>query len=67
MVARTGEGWRRTLNNGSFAVHRIGSESERRQVASVDELVGLLGSEFGIRVPEHTALKQVLARLIVAT
>ncbi|VVM96940.1 N-hydroxyarylamine O-acetyltransferase [Pseudomonas fluorescens] len=67
MVARTGEGWRRTLNNGSFAIHRIGSESERRQVAGVDELVGLLKSEFGIRMPEHEPLKRVLERLMVAT
>ncbi|MBD9586818.1 arylamine N-acetyltransferase [Pseudomonas sp. PDM03] len=67
MVARTGEGWRRTLNNGSFAIHRMGGESERLQVTDVDELVGLLEREFGIRVPEHTTLKQVLARLIVAT
>ena len=64
MVARTGEGWRRTLNNGSFAIHHIGSESERRQVANVDELIGLLQSEFGIRVPEHAQLKRVLERLI---
>ncbi|WP_223452250.1 MULTISPECIES: arylamine N-acetyltransferase family protein [unclassified Pseudomonas] len=66
MVARTGEGWRRTLNNGSFAIHRMGGESERWQVTDVDELVGLLGREFGIRVPEHATLKQVLAQLIVA-
>ncbi|MHC8371372.1 arylamine N-acetyltransferase family protein [Pseudomonas sp. MDT1-85] len=64
MVARTGEGWRRTLNNGSFAIHRMGSDSERRQVADVEELIGLLESEFGIRVPAHEALKRVLERLI---
>jgi N-hydroxyarylamine O-acetyltransferase len=64
MVARTGEGWRRTLNNGSFAIHRQGRESERRQVADVDELVGVLESEFGIRVPEHLKLQQVLGRLL---
>ncbi|WP_447789296.1 arylamine N-acetyltransferase family protein [Pseudomonas farris] len=64
MVARTGEGWRRTLNNGSFAIHRMGSESERRQVADVDELIGLLESEFGIRVPAQEVLKRVLERLI---
>ncbi|MFY0728044.1 arylamine N-acetyltransferase family protein [Pseudomonas sp. NFX15] len=63
-VARTGEGWRRTLNNGSFAIHRIGHGSERRQVADVQELVGLLESEFGIRVSEHSQLIQVLKRLI---
>lgn len=64
MVARTGEGWRRTLNNGSFAIHRIGNESERRQITAVADLVRLLESEFGIRVPEHAHLKQVLGRLI---
>ncbi|MCP1500852.1 N-hydroxyarylamine O-acetyltransferase [Pseudomonas migulae] len=64
MVARTGEGWRRTLNNGSFAIHRIGSESERWQISQVADLVRLLESEFGIRVPEHAHLKQVLGRLI---
>ncbi|MDB5994049.1 MAG: N-hydroxyarylamine O-acetyltransferase [Pseudomonas sp.] len=64
MVARTGEGWRRTLNNGSFAIHRTGSESERRQVVDVDELVGLLQDEFGIRVPKHPKLIQTLERLI---
>ena len=64
MVARTGEGWRRTLNNGSFAIHRIGSETERRQVTDVDELLGLLRSEFDIRVPRDVALRRVIEGLI---
>ncbi|TPG79681.1 arylamine N-acetyltransferase family protein [Pseudomonas arsenicoxydans] len=64
MVARTGDGWRRTLNNGSFAIHRLGHESERRQVANVGELVGVLQNEFGIRVPENEGLRTVLERLI---
>ncbi|OYQ00899.1 arylamine N-acetyltransferase [Pseudomonas mandelii] len=67
LVARTGDGWRRTLNNGSFAIHRVGAESERRQVADVEELIGLLEGEFGIRVPEHAQLRQVLGRLIQVT
>jgi N-hydroxyarylamine O-acetyltransferase len=64
MVARTGEGWRRTLNNGSFAIHRIGLESERRQAVDVQELVGVLESEFGIRVPQSAGLMQALGKLI---
>jgi N-hydroxyarylamine O-acetyltransferase len=64
MVARTGDGWRRTLNNGSFAIHRVGRESERRQVVDVDELVGVLQDEFGIRVPENAQLKRRLEQLI---
>ncbi|PVZ55583.1 arylamine N-acetyltransferase [Pseudomonas sp. B1(2018)] len=66
MVARTGEGWRRTLNNGSFAIHRIGHDSERREVTDVQQLVGLLDSEFGIRVPEQAQLVKTLERLIAA-
>ena len=66
MVARTGEGWRRTLNNGSYAIHRIGHDSERREVTDVQELIGLLGSEFGIRVPEQAQLARTLERLIAA-
>jgi N-hydroxyarylamine O-acetyltransferase len=65
MVARTGEGWRRTLNNGSFAIHRLGHDSERRQVADVQELLSLLESEFDIRVPEHETLMRTLECLIV--
>ncbi|MCW8277201.1 arylamine N-acetyltransferase [Pseudomonas sp. PCH199] len=64
MVARTGEGWRRTLNNGNFAIHRLGRDSERRQVADVRELIALLDSEFGIRVPAHATLVRTLERLI---
>ncbi|MEO4017000.1 arylamine N-acetyltransferase family protein [Pseudomonas rossensis] len=64
MVARTGEGWRRTLNNGSFAIHRIGRDTERRQVTDVDELMGVLRSEFDIRVPREAALRRVIEGLI---
>ncbi|MGH8389757.1 MAG: arylamine N-acetyltransferase family protein [Pseudomonas sp.] len=64
MVARTGEGWRRTLNNGSFAIHTMGGESERRQVADVQELTALLKHEFGIRVPDRPSLIRTLERLI---
>ncbi|MFJ7285685.1 arylamine N-acetyltransferase [Pseudomonas sp. NPDC099000] len=67
MVARTGDGWRRTLNNGSFAIHRVGAESERQQVTDVDELIGVLTREFGIRVPENAGLRRVLGRLIQVT
>ncbi|MGY2338224.1 arylamine N-acetyltransferase family protein [Pseudomonas sp. SDO5532_S415] len=64
MVARTGEGWRRTLNDGSFAIHRMGHDSERRQVVDVQELLALLESEFGIRVPQHQTLIRTLEHLI---
>lgn len=64
MVARTGDGWRRTLNNGSFAIHRTGHASERHEVADVAELIDLLQLEFGIRLPAHAGLRQTLVRLV---
>ena len=64
MVARTGEGWRKTLNNGSFAIHRMGASSERREVAQVGELIELLAREFGLHLPDLPHLRQALARVI---
>ena len=64
MVTRTGDGWRKTLNNGSFAVHRMGAESERRDVADVEDLLDLLEVEFGIRGAIPQLLRPVLGRLI---
>lgn len=64
MVARTGEGWRRTLNNSSFAIHRIGQESERREITGLDELVEVLNREFSIRLPEHAQVRRALAKLL---
>ncbi|TDK53549.1 arylamine N-acetyltransferase family protein [Pseudomonas moraviensis] len=64
MVARTGPGWRKTLNNGSFAIHHMGAHSERREVADVDELIELLRREFDLQVPYSPRLRQALARVI---
>lgn len=64
MVARTGEGWRKTLNNGSFAVHRLGANSERREVTQVDELIELLAREFALHLPDLPHTRQSLARMI---
>ncbi|MGH8374362.1 MAG: arylamine N-acetyltransferase family protein, partial [Pseudomonas sp.] len=36
------------------------------EVTDVQELIGLLGSEFGIRVPEQAQLVRTLERLIAA-
>jgi len=64
MVARTGDGWRKTLNNGSFAIHHMGADSERREVADVDELMKLLRHEFDLQVPDSPRVRQALSRVI---
>ncbi len=64
MVARIGDGWRKTLNNGSFAIHHMGADSERREVADIDELMKLLRREFDLQVPDSLRVRQALARVI---
>lgn len=64
IAARTGPGLRKTLNNGSFAIHRLGQASERVQLQSVDQVLSVLRDEFGIQVPEHPDLRGIIERLI---
>lgn len=64
IVARVAEGGRRTLRNGSYALHRIGFESERRQITDVDELVLVLESEFKLRLPQNPEMRPTLTKLI---
>ncbi|MNN76404.1 Arylamine N-acetyltransferase [compost metagenome] len=64
MVARTGDGLRKTLNGNSYAVHRIGQESERRLITDADELIDLLEQEFGLRVPPRELLRPAIVGLL---
>lgn len=65
-VARTGDGMRRTLNNGSYAVHRLGAASERRVLPDVDAVLQVLRSDFALRLPEDPALRAAIARQLAA-
>lgn len=64
IVARTGHRLRKTLNNGSFAIHRLGESSERLQLRDVDTVLAVLRDEFGIVVPKHPGLRAGIERLI---
>lgn len=64
MVARTGDGCRKTLNNGSFAIHRMNAQSERRELTEADELIDVLQREFGLDVGDLPRIRQALARVI---
>ncbi|MBX9401524.1 arylamine N-acetyltransferase [Lysobacter sp. BMK333-48F3] len=61
-VARTGPGWRKTLNNDSYAVHRLGQPSERRELAGADEVIEVLREQFGLRLPDEAALREAIGR-----
>lgn len=65
-AALSGPGWRRTLGNGSFAIHRAGQPSERRELTGVDDVLRVLEQEFGIRVPPHPGLREALAIWLTA-
>lgn len=60
-VARTGQGLRKTLNNTSFATHRIGGESLRRELDGPDEVLAVLEGEFGLRLPDDPGLRRAIA------
>ena len=64
IVTRPGPGLRKTLNNGSYAIHRIGEASERVQLRDVDAVLELLRDEFAIQVPEHPELRSTIERVI---
>lgn len=66
LVARTGPRQRKTLNNGSFAIHRLGEPSERVQLPDADAVLQVLRDEFAIRVPEHPDLRAALERMLAA-
>jgi N-hydroxyarylamine O-acetyltransferase len=66
IVARTGHRLRKTLNNGSFAIHRLGVASERVQLRDVDAVLEVLRDEFAIQVPEHPGLRAIIERLIAS-
>ncbi|MCY1312733.1 Arylamine N-acetyltransferase [compost metagenome] len=66
IVARTGHRLRKTLSNGSFAIHRLGEASERVQLRDVDAVLEVLRDEFGIQVPEHPELRTTIERLLAS-
>lgn len=61
VAARTGPGLRRTLSNGSYAIHRIGAPSERHELHDPDAVMTVLREEFGIRLPQHAGLRDAIA------
>lgn len=63
-VALIGPGVRRTLNNGSYALHRMGQPSERREITEAGELMRLLQEEFALRLPNPSELRRALGQLL---
>jgi N-hydroxyarylamine O-acetyltransferase len=63
-AARTGNGWRKTLGNGSFAIHRLDRPSERWPLPDADAVLQVLQQEFGLRLPAGPALREAIAETL---
>lgn len=63
-VARTGPGWRKTLSNGSFAIHRIDAPSQRRDLSDAEQVLAVLREEFDLRPPLETRLHETIGRCL---
>lgn len=61
-AARTGDGIRKTLSDGSYAIHRLGQPSERRELADADEVIAVLEEELGIRISDDARLRAAIVR-----
>ncbi|WP_395606807.1 arylamine N-acetyltransferase [Pseudomonas sp. B22129] len=59
-------GQRHTLSNANYAVHSLDRPSEKRAIDSADELLALLQTTFGIRLPVQPQLREALERLVKA-
>ncbi|MGY2959386.1 N-hydroxyarylamine O-acetyltransferase [Pseudomonas sp. TE36184] len=65
-VALLAPGKRHTLNNGHYAMHSLDGPSEKRAIASADELLDVLRGTFGLRLQVHQRLRETLDGLVSA-
>ena len=59
--ARTAPGRRMTLRGNSVAIHEIGGKTERREIATPEELADIYESEFGIGIADRNAFTEMVA------
>ncbi|HEU4324977.1 MAG TPA: arylamine N-acetyltransferase, partial [Roseiflexaceae bacterium] len=64
IVARPDTGRRYALHNNQLSVHQLGGPSERRTLATVDELCATLERDFRITLPDRAALATALAGVL---
>jgi arylamine N-acetyltransferase len=53
VAARSPAGRRHALRNFDYSIHVPGSESEKRRLASPEEVCTVLESDFGIAIPDR--------------
>jgi N-hydroxyarylamine O-acetyltransferase len=64
LAARAEPGRRHALRNTRYAMHPVGGETEKREIADVDEYKRLLAETFAIELPDTSRLDERLAKMI---
>lgn len=62
VAARTGPFCRHTLRGGSYALHRLGQPSVRRELRTPQAVVGVLQEVFGLQPPSAPGLHAAIAQ-----
>jgi N-hydroxyarylamine O-acetyltransferase len=63
-AAISGPGVRYALNNNEFAIHRLNSGTERKTLATSDELMNVLQNIFLIQLPDTPELRTVIEQVM---
>lgn len=66
VAARTGPFCRHTLRGGSYALHRLGQPSLRRELRTPQAVIGVLQEVFGLRLPTQPGLHAAIAQRLDA-
>lgn len=66
VAARTGPFCRHTLRGGSYALHRLGQPSLRRELRTPQAVIGVLKEVFGLQLPTQPGLHAAIAQQLDA-
>ena len=66
VAARTGPFCRHTLRGGSYALHRLGQPSLRRELRTPQAVIGVLQEVFGLELPMQPGLHAAIAQRLDA-
>jgi len=64
-AARSAPGFRYALNNNEFAVHQLNGTTERKTLATAEEVMKVLEDIFLIKLPDAPELKQAIEGVMV--
>ena len=64
-AARSAPGYRYALNNNEFAVHQLNGSTERKTLATAEEVMKVLEDVFLIKLPDAPEIKKAIEAVMV--